>query len=198
MTVGVDFHWSRLLTLAVLFVGVPTVFGARIVRSAWRSEQVGGTSFEGAAGAVGSATGTGRLGLWATGLAAFVLGFLSCAGWLSWSADSLDEFRGPALPAPTTFPTWQVVACGATVVLACFVAARLSRWAVAGGLAAAVGTAAGFTTAFAVDASSGVTSQEGVGMAFSILGWGIGLGVLMKIRGAWLTRTYGGKTPRRH
>lgn len=73
------------------------------------------------------------------------------------------------------------------MVLVCLVAAHLSRWAVSGGLAAAAGTAAGFTTAFAVAASVGVTSQEGIGVAFSELGWGIGLAVLMAVRGAWLT-----------
>ena len=124
-------------------------------------------------------------------LAAVPGGFLSCAGWLSWSADYLGDVRGPALPAPTKFPTWQVVACGVTVVLACLVAAHLSRWAVSGGLAAAAGTAAGFTTAFAVAASVGVTSQEGIGVAFSELGWGISLVALMAVRGAWLTSRHG-------
>ncbi|CAM2908190.1 ABC transporter permease [Prescottella defluvii] len=181
MTVDVGFSWSQFLWVVAIFVGVPTAFGAFIVRSAWRSEQAGVEP------ATARPTGTGRLGLWTTGLIAFVLGFLSCAGWLSWSADSAGRVRGPALPAPTQFPTWQVVACGATVVLACLAAAHLSRWAVAGGLAAAAGTAAGFTTAFAVAASVGVTSQEGIGVAFSILGWGMGLGLLMLIRGAWLT-----------
>lgn len=88
------------------------------------------------------------------------------------------------------------MACGATVVLACFVAAHLSRWTKAGGLAAAMGTTAGFTTAFAVDASRTITSQEGVGLAFSVLGWGIGLGVLMTLRGIWLTSRYGRRTQR--
>ncbi|PTR26643.1 hypothetical protein C8K36_105216 [Rhodococcus sp. OK519] len=188
MFAGFDFSWSQFVWIVFIFVGVPSLFGAYVVRSAWRSEQAELDRWR---------TGSGRLGLWASGLVAFALGFLSCAGWLSWSADSLGEFRGPALPAPTKFPTWQVVACGVTVVLVCFVAAHLSRWTKAGGLAAATGTTAGFTTAFAVDASRTVTSQEGVGVAFSVLGWGIGLGVLMTLRGAWLTSRYRGKTPRR-
>lgn len=177
----VDFDFPRFLSTVVIFVGVPTAIGAGVIRSSLRAERANLTT------SISRPTGTGRLGLWATGLIAFVLGFLSCAGWLSWSADSAGEFRGPALPAPTKFPTWQVVACGVTVVLACLVAAHLSRWAVSGGLAAAAGTAAGFTTAFAVAASVGVTSQEGIGVAFSELGWGIGLVVLMAVRGAWLT-----------
>ncbi|MCA1007975.1 hypothetical protein LCL87_19860 [Rhodococcus hoagii] len=189
MTVDFDFSWSRFLTTVVIFVGVPTAIGAGVIWSSWRAERTSLTT------SISRPTSTGRLGLWATGLIAFVLGFLSCAGWLSWSADSNGDVRGPALPAPTEFPTWQVVACGVTVVLACLVAAHLSRWAVSGGLAAAAGTAAGFTTAFTVAASVGVTSQEGIGVAFSELGWGIGLVVLMAVRGAWLTGRRGRRAP---
>lgn len=189
MAAGFDFSWSQFVSNVVVFVGVPSLVGAYLVRSAWRSERAA------VDGPLPRSTGSGKLGLWTTGLVAYVLGFLSCAGWLSWSADYAGEFRGPALPAPTKFPTWQVVACGATVVLACFVAAHLSRWTQAGGLAAATGTAAGFTTAFAVDASRTITSQEGVGMGLSILGWGICLGVLMTLRGVWLTSR---KKRRRH
>jgi hypothetical protein len=109
-------------------------------------------------------------------------------GWLSWSADYHGEFRGPGLPAPTQFPTWQVIACGATVVLVCLASAHLSRWATAGGLAAAAGTAAGFTTAFSVNASTDVTGQAGVGVVLSEIGWSVSLGLLMLVRGAWLTR----------
>lgn len=181
MTVDFDFSWSRFLWGVFIFVGVPTAIGAGVIWSSWRAERASLTT------SISRPTGTGRLGLWATGLIAFVLGFLSCAGWLSWSADYHGKVRGPALPAPTVFPTWQVVACGVTVVLVCLVAAHLSRWAVSGGLAAAAGTAAGFTTAFAVAASVGATSQEGIGVALSELGWGIGLVVLMAVRGAWLT-----------
>lgn len=184
-----DFSWTQFLWNVFIFVGVPGLFGARVVRSVWRSERAE------LGGPIPGRTG-GRLGLWATGLVASALGFLACAGWLSWSADSAGQFRSPALPAPNKFPTWQVVACGATVVLACFVAAHLSRWTKAGGLAAAMGTTAGFTTAFAVDASRTIASQEGVGLAFSVLGWGIGLGVLMTLRGIWLTSRYGRRRQR--
>lgn len=133
-------------------------------------------------------TGSGRLGRWATGLIAFLLAFLSCMGWLSWSADDKGEFRGLGLPAPNQFPTWQVIACGVTMVMVCLAAAHLSRWAVAGGLVAAAGTAAGFTTASSVDASADVTGQAGVGVVLAEIGWGLALGVLMLARGAWLTR----------
>lgn len=192
---GFDFSWSQFLWIVFVFAGVPTVFGAGIIWVSRRAERAGGQRFPETAGFVGTPTGGGRLGLWATGLIAFVLGFVSCAGWLSWSADYRGEFRGPALPAPNAFPTWQVVACGITVVLACFAAAHLSRWAVSGGLAAAAGTAAGFTTAFGVVASTDVTGQSGVGMVLSELGWGVGLGVLMLVRGAWLTGRYGKQAP---
>jgi len=192
MAGGIDFSWTQFLWNVFIFVGVPGLFGARVVRAVWQSERAD------LGGAIPGHTGGGRLGLWATGLVASALGFLACAGWLSWSADSAGEFRGPGLPAPNKFPTWQVVACGITVVLACFVAAHLSRWTKAGGLAAAMGTTAGFTTAFAVDASRTITSQEGVGLGFSVLGWGIGLGVLMTLRSAWLNSRYARKMPRRH
>ncbi|MGF7120346.1 MULTISPECIES: hypothetical protein [unclassified Rhodococcus (in: high G+C Gram-positive bacteria)] len=187
MTVDFDLSWSQFLWMEFIFVGVPTIFGAGIIRSAWRSERAGLAYSSGRGDLVGMQTGGGRLGLWATGLMAFVLGFLSCAGWLTWSADYRGEFRGPGLPAPNQFPTWQVVACGVTVVLLCLASAQLSRWAVAGGLAAAAGTAAGFTTAFSAVASTDVTGQSGVGVVLSELGWGIALGVLMLVRGAWLT-----------
>ncbi|MDZ7918387.1 MAG: hypothetical protein U5O16_42350 [Rhodococcus sp. (in: high G+C Gram-positive bacteria)] len=132
-------------------------------------------------------TGSGRLGLWATGLIAFPLTFLSCVGWLSWSADDKGEFHGPGLPAPNQFPTWQMIACGVKAVMVCLAAAHLCRWVVAGRHAAA-GTAAGFSTAFSVDASADVTGQAGVGVVLSEVGWGLALGVLMLARGAWVTR----------
>ncbi|MBV6762611.1 hypothetical protein [Rhodococcus opacus] len=188
MTVDFDFSWSQFLWMVFIFVGVPTMIGAGIIWSVARSERDGLQRSPDRAGVGRTQTGVGRLGLWATGLVAFPLGFLSCAGWLSWSADYQGEFRGPGLPAPTQFPTWQVIACGVTVVLACLAAAHLSRWAAAGGLAAAAGTAAGFTTAFSVNASTDVTGQAGVGVVLAEVGWGVGLGLLMLVRGAWLTR----------
>ena len=69
-----------------------------------------------------------------------------------------------------------------TMVLACFLAAHWSRKSFAGGLAAAFGTAAGFTAAFCVDAARTVTSQEGIGLFFSVIGWGFGLSILMALR----------------
>lgn len=163
-----DFSWSQFLWITFIFVGVPSIFGALLlwIRSSKRNESMG----------------TGRLGLWATGLLAFVFGFVSCAGWLSWSAEQRGEFRGPGLPAPNQFPTWQVVACGVTVVLLCFLAAHLSRRKVTGGYVAALGTTAGFSTAFCVEASTDITGQSGVGVLLCMIGWGLSLNVLMLIR----------------
>ena len=187
MDVDFDFSWPQFLWSVFVFVGVPTMIGAGIVWFALRSERAGLQHSPGRESWAETPTGSGRLGLWATGLIAFPLGFLSCAGWLSWSADYNGELRGPGLPAPNQFPAWQVIACGITMVLVCLAAAHLSRWAMAGGLSAAVGTAAGFTTAFSVDASTDVTGQAGVGVVLSEIGWGLALGVLMHSRGAWLT-----------
>ncbi|MCE4269235.1 hypothetical protein [Rhodococcus globerulus] len=187
MDVDFDFSWSQFLWSVFNFVGVPTMVGAGIIWSALRSERAGLQHNPGRESSAETRTGSGRLGLWATGLIAFPLGFLSGAGWLSWSADYNGEFRGPGLPAPNQFPTWQVIACGVTMVLVCLAAAHLSRWVVAGGFAAAAGTAAGFTTAFSVNASTDVTGQAGVGVIFSEIGWGLVLGLLMHARGAWLT-----------
>ncbi|OZD17745.1 hypothetical protein CH253_03945 [Rhodococcus sp. 06-156-3C] len=184
-----EFTWSQFSSIVLIFVGVPTVIGGCAAWSALWSERA---RFAGQ-------TGSGRVGVWGTGWIAFVGGFVACAGWLSWSADYRGEVRGPGLPAPNQFLTWQVVACGATVVGVCFGAARLSRWVRAGGLAAALGTAGGFTTAFAVSASTDSTGQAGVGVLLSQVGWLAALVVLMLVRAKILTRnsrTHQGPTRR--
>lgn len=161
----VDFSWPQFLWIVFIFVGVPSAFCALLLwRKSSKSEK---------------GMGAGRLGLWATGATAFVFGFVSCAGWLSWSADQRGQFRGPGLPAPREFPTWQVVACGATVVLLCLWAARLSRWTETGRYTAALGTTAGFSTAFCIEASTDATGQSGVGVVLCMVGWGLALSVMM-------------------
>lgn len=168
MSDGFDFSASQLVTNIGIFVVVPLVIAAGIVGIVNRAE---------------SDAPRGRLGMWGTGASGFVFGFLACAGWLSWTAGDHDgAVRGPGLPAPTSFPSWQIVACGVTMIVGCFLAARWSRKTFAGGLAAAAGTAGGFTAAFCVDAARAVTSQEGVGLGLSIVGWGLGLTVLMALR----------------
>ncbi|NLE81583.1 MAG: hypothetical protein GX610_18770 [Rhodococcus sp.] len=187
---AVDFSWTQYLSMVFAFVGVPTAIAAGVIWIVVRSERAQRLPDSPGSGDEIGAVG-GRLGLWSTGLIAFGLGFLSCAGWLSWSADYFGQFRGPGLPAPNQFPTWQVVACGATVVLVCLASAHLSRWVLAGGLAAATGTAAGFTAAFCVVASTDVTGQAGVGVMLSEVGWGVGLAALMIVRGAVLAKAHG-------
>ncbi|KJF23578.1 hypothetical protein C7T36_07145 [Rhodococcus sp. AD45-ID] len=187
MTVDSEFALPQFLWMVLIFVGVPTMISAGIISSIWRSERTRPEQSSNRSAATQPAGG-GPLGLWTTGLVAFLLGLLSCVGWLSWSVDYRGEFRRPGLPAPTQFPTWQVVACGITVILACFVAAHFSRWTTAGGFAAAVGTTAGFTTAFSVAASTDATGQAGVGVVLSALGWGACLSVLMLLRGIWVNR----------
>lgn len=178
---GYDFEWPQFLWVVFIFVGVPTMIAAAIIWFAYRFERPRALE-------AGVSTEDTGLGLWATGLIAFPLGFVSCAGWLSWSADSMGTVLSPNLPAPTKFPSWQIYACGATVILACFAVAHFTRWMNAGGLAAATGIAAGFTTAFGVQASTDPTGQSGIGMGLSEMGWGFGLGALMLIRGAFVTR----------
>lgn len=165
---GFDFSLAQLITNLGIFVVIPLAIAGGVVAVIHRSERK---------------APRGGLGMWATGAIALLLGFLTCAGWLSWTAADHDgNVRGPGLPAPTSFPSWQVIACGATMVLACFLAAHWSRTLFAGGLAAAAGTAGGFTAAFCVDAARTVTSQEGIGLFLSIVGWGLSLSILMSIR----------------
>lgn len=168
MNSGFDFSLAQLMTNLGIFVVVPLWIAAGVVAIIQRSERD---------------APRGCLGMWATGVVAFLFGFLACAGWLSWTAADHDgNFRGPGLPAPSSFPFWQVLACGVTMVLACSLVAHWSRKTFAGGLAAAAGTAGGFTAAFSVDTARTVTSQEGVGLFLSIVGWGFGLTILMAIR----------------
>ncbi|MDI6628285.1 hypothetical protein [Rhodococcus cercidiphylli] len=167
---AVDFSWSQFLWIVFVFVGVPSTFWALVLWAVFAKRREG--------------RGTGPLGLWATGSTAAASGFVACAGWLSWSADYRGEVRGPGLPAPNEFPTWQVAACGATVVLLCLLAAHLSRWPKTGGHVAALGMTAGFSTAFCVDASTDVTGQSGVGVILCMIGWGTSLTLLVLVRNA--------------
>ncbi|OZC97619.1 hypothetical protein CH275_26350 [Rhodococcus sp. 06-235-1A] len=165
---AVDFSWSQFLWTVFVFVGVPSSLWALVLWALFSKRREG--------------TATGPLGSWATGSIAVAAGFAACAGWLSWSADQRGEFRGPGLPAPNAFPGWQIAACGATVVLLCLLAAHLSRWAKTGGHVAALGTTAGFSTAFCISASTDETGQSGVGVILCMLGWGFGLTLLIILR----------------
>lgn len=165
---GFDFSSAQLLSNLAIFVVIPLGIAAGVVAVVQRSE---------------NNAPRGRLGMWATGAIAFLFGFLTCAGWLSWTAADHDgAFRGPGLPAPGSYPSWQVFACGVMTVLACFLAAHWSKKVFAGGLAAAAGVSGGFTAAFSVDTARTVTSQGGIGLFLSIVGWGFSLTLLMAVR----------------
>ncbi len=165
---AVDFSWSQFLWIVFVFVGVPSTFWALLLWARFSRHR--------------ETEGTGPLGLWSTGSIAAASGFAACVGWLSWSADYRGEFRAPGLPAPNEFPSWQVAACGATVVFMCLLAAHLSRWTKTGGHVAALGTTAGFSTAFCIDASTDITGQSGVGVILCMMGFGAGLTLLMLVR----------------
>ncbi|AJK69589.1 hypothetical protein [Corynebacterium marinum] len=174
-----QFSFASFLSLVIPLVVIPAAIGVGIIWLTTRSATSDPRPApHGVRPWVGWLTG-GRLGLWTTGLAGVVWGFLACAGWLSWTAsDKGGGFTGPGLPAPTSFPTWQVVACGITVVAGAVLVSVCSRRLVPGALAAALGVATGFSTAFAVGVATEVTSQEGIGVGLSMMGLTIGLGMV--------------------
>lgn len=135
---------------------------------------------------------------WQVALVALPLGFLACAGWLSWTAaDKSGRAREPAIPAPNEFPKWQIIACGITLIAVACGVSHIARRLFAGSLASALGTSAGFALAMNVDvASMKVSSQEGVGVAISILFLTAGLMVATTIL-ALCRAFFGLRTPRR-
>lgn len=102
---------------------------------------------------------------------AFCLAWAGSAGQPTTKADS----AAPACLPRHSSPPGRSSPVDWTVILACFGSAHCSRWMKAGGMTAAAGTAAGFTTAFSIDASADVTGQAGVGVALSTIGWGLTL-----------------------
>ena len=112
----------------------------------------------------------------ATGVSAFLLGVVSALGWLTWSAST--GFPGfQALldgRVPHDYSPWQIIGCGATMVLGSLVLSAKSRNIAVGSSAAIVLTAAGFASTFSlVDALPAETNpQAGIGVALSILGIG--------------------------
>lgn len=168
------FPWESFFSLFIIGALIPTLIGAvfiwRYARSSRNRDPLLSLNSSGPKAFMGWTTG-GRCGLWATGLFGALLGFLSGLLWLSWSAAGNDgSFVTPAIQVPGSFPAWQVVLCGAFVVGIAVVAALSSKRLNAGALAAALGTAAGFTTWFAMAVATPVTSQEGIGVAMSIVG----------------------------
>lgn len=147
---------SFLLT-SVLLIGIPVALWSILVKLVASLES--------------SPKFAGRRTEWQVALIALPLGFLSCAAWLSWTAAGKDgRAVGPGLPAPNTFPSWQIAACGITLVVVACGVSLLARLLFAGSLASALGTSAGFALAMNVDvASMKESSQAGVGVAISIL-----------------------------
>lgn len=95
----------------------------------------------------------------------FALGFLSCVAWLSWTAaDHNGHPRGPGLPAPTSFPVWQIALCVCSIIVALALCLRLSDGRFLSNSAVAIGMSAGFTAAFCFDASGDITGQSAIGV----------------------------------
>ncbi|KAB1504415.1 hypothetical protein F7230_04940 [Corynebacterium sp. 320] len=102
-------------------------------------------------------------------LYAFCVGFMSAACWLSWNSYStLETFvkYGP----PADYPVWQIICCGATVIIGSLFISHFFSQCYPDVLAISLLTGAGFAIAFACGASFGVTAQEGIGIVFSFVG----------------------------
>lgn len=107
---------------------------------------------------------------------AFISGILSAGLWMSWNSDSpITHYfqRG----APTQFPAWQIIGCGATVViLSALILFKYSQHRNVLSCATVI-TAAGFTTVYAHAASFGVSAQGAAGV---LLSW-IGINLLLLV-----------------
>lgn len=174
------FSFSSFISMLLPLVAVPVLLGAAVI---WMITRAAGldtrtAGIQGDRPWVGWRTG-GRLGLWTTGLLGAAWGFIASAGWLSWTAsDKGGGFTGPSLTPPTSFPMWQIIGCGVTVIGGALLVSLCARLLIPGAMAAALGVAAGFATAFALGAAKEVMSQEGIGVAFSMIGLTVGLGVV--------------------
>lgn len=102
-------------------------------------------------------------------IVSFLLGLLSAAVWLSWSPRSNIEtffLRG----APNNFPEWQIICCGIFLIIGSSIIAYVNSESVKESLIISLLTGSGFSAAFAVDASFGTSSQEGIGVVFAFAG----------------------------
>lgn len=121
----------------------------------------------------------GKLSRYQIGVLAFALGFIACAGWLSWTAQNKGgDARGPSYPPPNSFPAWQIAALGVTLTAFAVLTSMYATRVKSGGLISPLFSAAGFSTAMSVGASYGATSQDGVGVLFSMVGLTLGLGTI--------------------
>ncbi|AWB83127.1 hypothetical protein [Corynebacterium liangguodongii] len=109
--------------------------------------------------------------LWKICLIGVLTGFFAAAAWLSWDPHSpMSEvlYRG----APTQFSPWQIVGCGATLIIANALTIWCCERAPSGVMALPISTTAGFATAFSFGVSFGVSTQEAVGIFLSYAGVG--------------------------
>lgn len=177
------FSFSSFISMLLPLVLVPTLLGVGVIWAITRFTQSSPVTGELPIGRrkrrwAGWLSG-GRLGLWMTGLSGAILGLASFIGWLSWSAPNKGAgFTGPSLPVPGSFPAWQVIACGVTTVGLTLAISLCSRRLVPGALAAALGTGAGFSAGMALGVATEVTSQEAVGVTFSMIFVPLGLGLI--------------------
>lgn len=190
-----EFSLSTFVNLQVPLVVIPTVAGSLLIARAGRPRTTRTADAAPAAGPPGDGQRTGRqrdrrggpLTRIGTAAAAFVMGAVACAGWLSGSALSGD---GPRFPPPTEFPSWQIWGCGITLVAAALTAYLLARKPTDGSRISPLFVASGFTTVFAIGASRAVTSQEGVGVFLAMFGLTIGLAAVTipcELARSWLS-----------
>lgn len=165
-----------------IFIAIPTAIGSLVI---WRIGKAADFDFpvRGVASGVRARSfvrnDPGPLSRAATACVAFLLGFVTCVGWLSWSGNSgILEF---SYPPPTEFPPWQVWGCGITLVMASVSVVWLAKRKKSGSLISPLYIASGFATAMAVGVSHGATSQGGVGVVFSMFGLTVGLGIVTAV-----------------
>lgn len=177
-----DFSPSHFASLEIPLVVVPTAVASLVI---WRMGRPPG--FEVSKWTAGSVSRgfwprwgrPGKLPRYQVGVLAFVLGFIACAGWLSWTAeDKGGGARGPSYPPPNNFPSWQIAALGVTLIAFVVLASMYARRVKSGALISPLFIAAGFSTAMSVGSATGVKSQEGVGVGFSMFGLTVGLGII--------------------
>lgn len=135
--------------------------------------------------ATGTAKGMPKRFIPLSGMAlAFLVGLVSGLLWLTWDGRSgpMNFFQHGM---SNQFMVWQVICCGITIIaLSGLVTAKYAQRT--GVLPTVmVFSAAGFTTFFCFGVSYGVSTQEGVGVAFSYIGMNLMLlitnGILLAV-----------------
>lgn len=157
--------WERLIWLVGAFVIVPALIEGLVVaqindRRKETSEDPSATK---------NTKLRGRMRPMALAPLSVTLGFLSCAGWLSWSAAGATSVGG-RFPAPTSFPKWQIALCVATLVASAVLCLWLSDRSLPSDCSVAIGVAAGFTSAVCIQASRDITGQSTIGVLMINIG----------------------------